>query len=99
MIYVNKIENRTTFRIKTGYYLEILTTETMKLLGSTKSKITKDRNVENVPYLEVAEVVLIHCDIVNNNYQRDYIEACFTDQSSKLQEIEDKLNITSVIKV
>ena len=53
MIHVNKIENRTTFRIKTGYYLEILTTETMKLLGSTKSKITKDRNVENVPYLEV----------------------------------------------
>ena len=43
-IYVNKIENRTTFNIKTGYYLQILTSETMKLLGSTKNKITKDKN-------------------------------------------------------
>ena len=38
------MENRITFKIKTGYYLELLTPETMKLLGSTKSKITKDRN-------------------------------------------------------
>ena len=43
-IYVNKIENRTTFNIKTGYFLQILTSETMKLLGSTKNKITKDKN-------------------------------------------------------
>ena len=42
MIYINKIENKITFEIKTGYYLELLTTETMKLLGSIKSKITKD---------------------------------------------------------
>ena len=41
--YVNKTENRITFKIKTRYYLEILTLETMKLLGSTKSKITKDK--------------------------------------------------------
>ena len=43
-IYVNKIENRITFRIKTGYYLELLTPETMKIFASTKGKITKDKN-------------------------------------------------------
>ena len=43
----------------------------MKLLGSTKNKITTDKNGENVPYLEITEVVLVHCDIVNNNYQQD----------------------------
>ena len=53
------------------YYLELLTTETMKLLASTKSKITKDENGENVLYWEITEVVLIQCDIVNNNYQQD----------------------------
>ena len=57
-IYVNRIENRITFKIKSGYYLELLTPETMKLLGSTESKITKDKNGENVPNLEVAELVL-----------------------------------------
>ena len=41
----------------------------MKLLGSTKSKIKKDENDENVPYLEITEVALVHCNIVNNNYQ------------------------------
>ena len=43
----------------------------MKLLGSTESKITKDKNGENVPHLEVAELVLVHCNLVNNNYQQD----------------------------
>ena len=43
----------------------------MKLLGSTKSKITKDKNGENVPYLEITEVVLIHCNVVNNSYQQN----------------------------
>ena len=42
--------------------------ETMKLLGSTKSNITKDENGENVPHLEITEVISIHCSIVNNNY-------------------------------
>ena len=70
-IYINKIENRITFKIKTGYYLELLTSETMKLLGRTKIKITKDENGENVPRLEITEVVLIHCNIVNNDYQQD----------------------------
>ena len=50
-MYVNKIENRITFKTKTGYYLELLTPETMKLLGSTKNKITKDKNGENVPHI------------------------------------------------
>ena len=43
----------------------------MKLLGSTKNKITKDKNGETVPHLEIAELVLVHCDIVNNDYQQD----------------------------
>ena len=43
----------------------------MKLLGSTESKITKDRNCENVPHLEIVELVLVHCNLVNNNYQQD----------------------------
>ena len=71
MIYVNKIENRIKFKIKTVYYLELLMPEAMKLLGSTKSKINKDKNGENVPYLEINEVVLIHCNIVNNDYQQN----------------------------
>ena len=54
-IYVNRIENRITFKIKSGYYLELLTPKTMKLLGSAESKITKDENGENVRHLEVVE--------------------------------------------
>ena len=42
----------------------------MKLLGSTKSKITKDKNGENVPHLGISEVLLVHCNIVNNDYQQ-----------------------------
>ena len=57
--------------MKTVYYLELLTPETMKLLGSTKSKVTKVENGENVPYLGIIEVVLIHCNIVNNDYQHN----------------------------
>ena len=70
-IYMNKIENRITFRIKNEYSLELLTPETMKLLGSTKNKITKDKNSENVLHLEIKEVVLVHCNFVNNDYQQD----------------------------
>ena len=69
IIYINKLENRITFKIKTGYYVEILTPETMILLGSTKSKITKDENGKNLPHLEITEVVLVQCDVVNNNYK------------------------------
>ena len=132
-IYVNKIENRITFKIKSGYYLEPLTTETMKLLGSTESKIAKNKNRENVPHLEVAELVLVHCNLANNNYQQDSrilytfvanktfgslleispanhvflktfnyefqeIKIWFTDQTSKPLEVEDKINVTLIIK-
>ena len=70
-IYVNKIQSRITFKIKTGYYLELLTPETIELLGGTKSKINKGKIGENVPHLEIIEMVLIHCNIVNNDYQQD----------------------------
>ena len=69
-IYVNKTKNRVTFKIKNVYSLELLTPETMKLLGNTKNKITKDKNGENVPRLGIIEVVLVHCNIVNNDYQQ-----------------------------
>ena len=69
-IYVNRIENRITFKTKTRYHLELLTPERLKLLGSTKSKITKDESGENVPHLEITEVVLITCNIVKNDYQQ-----------------------------
>ena len=60
-----------TFTIKNGYYLELLTPETKKLLGSTERKITKDKNGENVPHLEITELVLVHCNLVNTDYQQD----------------------------
>ena len=66
----NKIKNRIKFKIKTRYYLELLITETMKLLRSTKSKIGSDKNGENMLHIEIKyKVVLPHCNIVNNNYQ------------------------------
>ena len=70
-IYVNKIENRVILKIKNGYSLKLLTPETMKLLGSTENKITKDKDGENVPHLEITEVILVHCNIANNDYQQD----------------------------
>ena len=66
-----KIVNGITFTIKTGYYLELLTPETMKLLGRAKNKITNDEYGENVSHLETTEVVIVHCNIVNNDYQQD----------------------------
>ena len=133
-MYVNGIENRITFKIKNGYYLELLTPETMKLLGSTETKITKSKNGENVPRLEIVELVLVHCNLVNNDYQQDSrilytfvpnktfgslleisptnhqvflktfnsefqeVKTWFTDQTSKPLELEDKINITLIIK-
>ena len=64
------MENRITFKIKTRNYVELLTPETMKLLERTKGKITKDENGENGPHLEITEVLLVHCNIINNSYQR-----------------------------
>ena len=132
-IYVNKIENRITFKIKNGYYLKLLTPETKKLLGSAENKITKDKNGENVPHLEIVELVLVHCNLANNDYQQDSrilftfvsnkafgslleisptnhvfsktfnsefqeINIWFTDQTSTPLEVEDKINITLIIK-
>ena len=54
---LNKMDDKTIFRINTGYCLELLTPETINLLGSTKSKMTKDKNAENVPHLEITEAV------------------------------------------
>ena len=68
-IYPKKIKNRIIFKIKTGYKLESLTNETMKLLGSTKKVVGKDKDGESVPKLESVQVVLIHCNLVKNDYQ------------------------------
>ena len=68
-IYPNKIKNRIVFKIKTGYKLELLTPETMKLLGSTKKVVDKDKNGEIVPKLDSVEVVLVQCNLVKNGYQ------------------------------
>ena len=65
-IYANTIKNRIIFKIKNGYKLELLTPETMKLLGSTKKVVDKDKNAEN---LEIVEVVLVHCNLVKNDYK------------------------------
>ena len=112
---------------------ELLTPEIMKLFGSTENKITKDKNGENEPHLEINEVVLVHYNIVNNDYQQDSrvlfkfvpnkpfgnllenmptnliplktfnsefqtIEVWFTDQNSQPLEIEDRINLTMVVK-
>ena len=70
LIYANTINNRIVFKIKSGYKLELLSKETMKLLGSTKDTNDVDKNSENVPKLENVEVVLVHCSLVNNAYQQ-----------------------------
>ena len=68
-IYPNKIKNRIVFKIKTGYKFELLTPETMRLLGSTKKDVDANKNGEIVPKLESVEVVLMHCNLVKNDYQ------------------------------
>ena len=85
-IYINKIENRITFKIKRGFYLELVT----KLLGNTESKITKNKNGENVPHLEIIEVVLVHCNIVNNDH-------CAKNHISQVQEYHEKFKNTKKI--
>ena len=69
-IYPNKIKNRIAFKVKTGYKLGLLSSETMKLLSSTKKDNNQDKDREDVPKLGSAEVVLVHCNLVNNNYQQ-----------------------------
>ena len=68
--YVNKIKNSIVFKIKTGYKLELLTEGTRQLLGSSKKVIDKNKDDEIVPRLETVEVVLVLCNLVNNNYQQ-----------------------------
>ena len=70
LIYDNTINNRIVFKIKSGYKLELLSKETMKLFGSTKNIIDSDKNNENVPRLENVQVVLVHFNLVNNSYQQ-----------------------------
>ena len=107
-IYINEIENRITFRVNTGYYLDLLTPETMKLLGSNESKTFYDENGENIPCLEITAVVLAYFNVVKKDFPQDSrvlytfasnilkIEVWFSDQSSNSLEIEDKISITLV---
>ena len=67
-IYPNKTKNRIVFTVKTGYKLELLSLKTMKLLGSTKKDVDKDKDGEDEPKLESAEVVLVYCNLVNNSF-------------------------------
>ena len=69
-IYVNKIKNRIVFKIKTGYKLELLTKETMQLLGRSKKDIEQNKDGGIVTRLETVEVVLVHRNLVNNSYQQ-----------------------------
>ena len=69
-VYAKTINNRILFKIKSRYKLELLSKETMKLLGSTKDITDSDKNSENVPRLENVEIVLVHCNLVNNAYQQ-----------------------------
>ena len=70
------MKSKNKFKIKTGNYLLLLTLETIKLLESTERKITKDKSGENVSQLEIDEVVLIQCNIVNNQYRYDLRVLC-----------------------
>ena len=69
-IYPNKTKTMIVFKIKTRYKLELLSPETMKLLGSTKKDVDQDKDGEDVPKLESVEVILVHCNLANNNYQQ-----------------------------
>ena len=90
-VYPNKIKNRIVFKIKTGYKLELLTPETMTLLGSTKKDVDSDKNSENVTKLESVEVVLVHCNLVKNDYQHSS-KVLFSFVSNK--QFEQLINIS-----
>ena len=76
-ICVNKIQHRITLNTKCRYYLELLIPESMKLLGNTKEKITEDRNGGNASHLEINEVVLLHCNILNNKSLYVHVHVCY----------------------
>ena len=67
---MNKIKNRVALKVKAGYKLELLTEETMQLLRSSKKVIDKKKDREIVPRLEAVEVILVHYNLVYNNYQQ-----------------------------
>ena len=69
-IYPNEIKNRIVFKVKTGYKLKLLSPETTRLLGSTEKDVDKGKDVEDVPKLESVELVLMHCNLANNSYQK-----------------------------
>ena len=68
-VYANK-KNKIVFKVKTGYKLELLTRQTMQLLGSSKKETDQDKDGELVPKIENVDVVLIHCNVVNNTHQQ-----------------------------
>ena len=70
LIYVNEINNKIVFKIKSGYKLELLSKETMKLLGCSTDTIDGDKNSELIPKLESVDLVSLHCNLVNNSYQQ-----------------------------
>ena len=57
--------------LQNGYSLELLISEAMKLPGSTENKISKNKKGENLPHLKITEVVIVHCNILSNDYQQD----------------------------
>ena len=69
-IYPNKTKNRIVFNVETDWKLELLSPETMKLLGSTKKGVDQNKDGEDVPKLESVEVILVNCNLVNNSYQQ-----------------------------
>ena len=70
LLYVNEINNRIVFKIKSVYKLELLSKETMRLLRSSSDAIDGDKNRQLVPKLESVDLVLVHCNLVNNDYQQ-----------------------------
>ena len=70
LVYVNEINNRIVFKIKSRYKLELLSKETMNLLGSSTDTVNGDKNSEFVPKLESVDLVLVHCNLVNNSYEQ-----------------------------
>ena len=90
-IYPNKIKNRVVFKVKAGYKLELLSLESMKLLGSTKKDIDQNKDRENEPKLKPVEVVFVHFNLVNNNCQQAS-KVLFTFVTNK--EFEQLINIS-----
>ena len=94
---IKKTENRIMFKKETGYYLELLMYETMKLFRGVEIKITKYENGKNMSHLKITEVVLIHCNIVNNGYQQDLIVLYTFAPNKSFDQLADILPKTSIL--